>query len=193
MANRREAAKTSVIYIPRVRTTTSVRVRYRRRGPGRTWKGVRAPVAQPRPATRYDCFMGQDRDLDGFPTYLRRAITDAGFDTPTQFARTARIEPSVVFAWLRGERRPTMRLIERFAPVLNLEIRTVASEAYPEAASRARQNTPAQPKLVRQAADVQLALGPDSPLTEDERQRVIVFVEAGIGPVRAKLRRRRAS
>lgn len=153
-----------------------------------------SPTVVPPPdrsaAHPYDWSVSQDPD-NGFADYLRAAIAAAGFDNPTQFARKANADPSVVFAWLRGDRRPTIRSIERFAPVLGLRIETVVAAAYPEAT-----NTTVAPLARRPlhplAAEVDRLLGDESPLTDEERQRVTVVVETAVHPYRTKGRRKRA-
>jgi transcriptional regulator with XRE-family HTH domain len=54
----------------------------------------------------------------GFGAYLKEAILAAHFPTPTHFARAVGTDPSVVLRWLSGEQRPTIKSIERIAPVL---------------------------------------------------------------------------
>jgi transcriptional regulator with XRE-family HTH domain len=96
----------------------------------------RRPIGdQPGPPARYDLRMGQDGRWEGFATYLQEAIDDAGFATPTQFARRVNTDPSVVLRWLNGSARPTIRLLERVAPVLGVDINTMVAAAYPEAST----------------------------------------------------------
>jgi len=141
--------------------------------------------------------MSQDRPASGFPAYLKDAIDDAGFPTPTHFARKAKVDPSVVGRWLSGDMRPTIRLLERIAPVLDKDINELVSEAYPEAV-RAKTAPPktARRKLHHLADEVDQQLDPSSPLSDEERQRVVIVVEAAVAPGREKMRkarRRRAS
>jgi transcriptional regulator with XRE-family HTH domain len=144
-----------------------------------------------KPAISYDCFVSQDQRADGFADYLRRAIEAAGFPTVSQFARAAGVEPSVVFAWLDGRRRPTIRLLERIAPVLGLDTNELVAAAYPEASKGPRPVAPMPRKLHPMADEVDRQLDPGSPLNDDERQRLIVVVEAGLAPGRLKMRPRR--
>src|SRR5690349_6995002 len=76
--------------------------------------------------------MTPSRAGDGFGTYLKDAIRAARFPTPTHFARAAGTDPSVVLRWLSGEQRPTIRSIERIAPVLGRSINEIVVAAYPD-------------------------------------------------------------
>jgi transcriptional regulator with XRE-family HTH domain len=136
--------------------------------------------------------MGQDGRWEGFATYLQEAIDDAGFATPTQFARRVNTDPSVVLRWLNGSARPTIRLLERVAPVLGVDINTMVAAAYPEASTAPPAKVAPRRAVHPLAAELDQMLAPTSPLDDGERQRVIVVVEAGVGPFRPKMRRRRA-
>src|SRR5215469_15584035 len=68
----------------------------------------------------------------GFGTYLKDAIHAAGYATPTHFARVVGTDPSVVLRWISEEQRPTIRSIERIAPVLGKSINDVVRAAYPD-------------------------------------------------------------
>src|SRR6187402_2940666 len=67
-----------------------------------------------------------------FGGYLKEAIQAARFPTPTHFARAVGMDPSVVLRWLSEEQRPTIRSIERIAPVLGLTINEMVHAAYPD-------------------------------------------------------------
>src|SRR3979490_741329 len=67
----------------------------------------------------------------GFGASLRDAIHASGFTTPTHFARTVGTDPSVVLRWISEEQRPTIRSIERIAPVLGRTIHEMLDPAYP--------------------------------------------------------------
>src|SRR5262245_52905815 len=68
----------------------------------------------------------------GFGTYLRDASQAAGFAPPTHFARVVGTDPSVVLRWISEEQRPTIRSIERIAPVLGRSINDLVRAAYPD-------------------------------------------------------------
>src|SRR3954463_10038001 len=68
----------------------------------------------------------------GFGAYLKEAIHGAGFPTPTHFARAVGTDPSVVLRWLSEEQRPTIKSIERIAPVLGKSINELVLAASPD-------------------------------------------------------------
>src|SRR3954451_19188396 len=76
--------------------------------------------------------MSHQAEPVGFGRYLRDAIHRAGFSTPSQFARTVGTDPSVVLRWISEEQRPTIRSIERIAPILGLTINEMVHAAYPD-------------------------------------------------------------
>src|SRR4051812_43381232 len=76
--------------------------------------------------------MGQHPAPVGFGRYLRDLIHTAGYATPTQFARKVGTDPSVVLRWISEEQRPTIRSIERIAPVLGRTIHEMVNAAYPD-------------------------------------------------------------
>jgi transcriptional regulator with XRE-family HTH domain len=76
--------------------------------------------------------MRKPAPVPSFPEFLRQAIVRRGFQTPTDFARTARIHPSVVSRWANGEIRPTIPLLQRAAAHLDMELSTLVYIAYPE-------------------------------------------------------------
>src|SRR3954469_17182552 len=102
----------------------------------------------------------------GFGAYLKEAIHGAGFPTPTHFARAAGTDPSVVLRWLSGEQRPTIRSIERIAPVLGRGINELVMAAYPDRLGGAGPEPPATHPLVRELA---LMLADDSPIPGPDR------------------------
>lgn len=141
--------------------------------------------------------MDKDPDEHGFPAYLAAAIADAGFVTPTSFARavpgTTKTDPSVVTRWLNGEARPSIKLLERIAPVLGRPVNELVAAAYPEAVKgAAKTSAPKSRRLHPLADELDRQLDQASPLSDDERQRVVVIVEAGLAPNRSKMKRRRA-
>ena len=95
----------------------------------------------------------------GFGGYLKEAIQAARFPTPTHFARAAGTDPSVVLRWLSGEQRPTIRSIERIAPVLGLSINEIVVAAYPDRVGGPQPQPPATHPLVHELGRI---LAPDS-------------------------------
>jgi transcriptional regulator with XRE-family HTH domain len=84
--------------------------------------------------------MGQHPAPVGFGRYLREAIHAAGFATPTQFARKVGTDPSVVLRWISEDQRPTIRSIERIAPVLGRTIHEMVNAAYPDSLAPTNQS-----------------------------------------------------
>jgi transcriptional regulator with XRE-family HTH domain len=128
----------------------------------------------------------QHREPVGFGVYLRDAIHASGFMTPTQFARTAGIDPSVVLRWISEEQRPTISSIERIAPVLGRTINEMIDAAYPD---RLCDQSPAvQPHPL--AHELGRILGDDSHLSVSDRQALVNVIERTLAPYRRGARRR---
>ncbi len=121
----------------------------------------------------------------GFGAYLRDAIHACGFTTPTHFARTVGTDPSVVLRWISEEQRPTIRSIERIAPVLGLTINEMIYAAYPDRTERAAIIAPHP--LVHELGRM---LGGDSPMSMAERQALATLVDRVLQPYRRDQRRR---
>src|SRR4029450_5075792 len=117
---------------------------------------VRGPPTN-RPGSRPSAYPGPmtpSRPPAGFAGYLKAAIQAAGFPTPTHFARAVGTDPSVVLRWLSGEQRPTIRSIERIAPVLGKTINELVIAAYPDRVNGPRTELrPAHP-LVHELARI---------------------------------------
>jgi transcriptional regulator with XRE-family HTH domain len=124
----------------------------------------------------------------GFGAYLKDAIRAAGFPTPTHFARAAGTDPSVVLRWLSEEQRPTIRSIDRIAPVLGRTINELVLAAYPD--RLADPVEPAENPLVRELATM---LADDSPLAPEDRRALQTVLDRMIDPYRKVMRRRRSA
>ncbi len=124
----------------------------------------------------------------GFGVYLKEAIRAAGFPTPTHFARAAGTDPSVVLRWLSEEQRPTIRSIERIAPILRRTINELVVAAYPDRLA----------PVADVAANVLVTelftmLAGDSPLPEADRLALQATLDRMIEPYRKAMRRRRSA
>jgi transcriptional regulator with XRE-family HTH domain len=126
----------------------------------------------------------------GFGAYLREAIHAARFPTPTHFARAVGTDPSVVLRWLSEEQRPTIRSIERIAPVLGKTINELVLAAYPDRLAGPQPEVAVTPPLVHELA---LMLADDSPLPAADRQALETVLDRMIDPYRKVLRRRRSA
>ncbi len=135
--------------------------------------------------------MGQDRAPVGFGVYIRDAIQAAGFVTPTQFAREVGTDPSVVLRWISEEQRPTIRSIDRIAPVLGKTINEMVMAAYPDRLSH--QPTTPTAYLHPLAYELGRMLADDSPIPAAERQALASVLERMLQPYRRDMRRRRSA
>ncbi len=125
----------------------------------------------------------------GFGAYLKEAILAARFSTPTQFARVAGTDPSVVLRWLSEEQRPTIRSIERIAPVLGRSINDLVLAAYPDQSSGPPPDAPVTNPIVHELSRM---LAEDSPIPRADREALETVLDRMIDPYRKVLRRRRS-
>jgi transcriptional regulator with XRE-family HTH domain len=124
----------------------------------------------------------------GFGVYLKEAILAARFETPTHFARAVGTDPSVVLRWLSEEQRPTIRSIERIAPVLGKTINELVRAAYPDRLSGPPPEVPAVHPLVHELARM---LADDSPIPRADREALETVLDRLVDPYRKVLKRRR--
>jgi transcriptional regulator with XRE-family HTH domain len=125
----------------------------------------------------------------GFGAYLKEAILAARFPTPTHFARAVGTDPSVVLRWLSEEQRPTIRSIERIAPVLGKSINDLVRAAYPD---RLGAPEPASPAIHPLAHELGRMLADDSPIPQSDRDALVTVLDRMLDPYRKLTRRRRS-
>jgi transcriptional regulator with XRE-family HTH domain len=125
----------------------------------------------------------------GFGVYLKEAILAARFPTPTHFARAVGTDPSVVLRWLSEEQRPTIRSIERIAPVLGKSINDLVRAAYPDRLSGPAPASPAVHPLVHELGRM---LADDSPIPRADREALVTVLDRMLDPYRKLSRRRRS-
>jgi transcriptional regulator with XRE-family HTH domain len=130
------------------------------------------------------------REATGFGAYLKEAIQAARFPTPTHFARAAGTDPSVVLRWLSEEQRPTIRSIERIAPVLGRGINELVVAAYPD---RLRAPAPGPSAPHPLAHELGRMLADDSPIPRADRQALETVLDRMLDPYRRVMRRRRSA
>jgi transcriptional regulator with XRE-family HTH domain len=123
-----------------------------------------------------------------FAEYLRSAIRTAGFTTPTHFARAADLDPSVVLRWLSGTQRPTVRSLERVAPILGRSTSEMVRAAYPD---RFASDSEGVAPLHELAYLVDRVLADDSPLPRKDREALEQVLTMMLEPYRKNLRPRR--
>jgi transcriptional regulator with XRE-family HTH domain len=138
----------------------------------------------------YAAAMSPTSPVVGFGAYLKETIQAAGFPTPTHFARAAGTDPSVVLRWLSEEQRPTIRSIERIAPVLGKSINELVVAAYPD---RVGDAAPAPRPAHPLAHELGLMLADDSPIAEADRRALETVLDRMLEPYRKVLRRRRSA
>src|SRR4051794_1769387 len=126
--------------------------------------------------------MGQQSADANFSAYLRAAINGAGFSTPTSFARTVGTHPSVALRRINGEQRPTIRSIERIAPVLGRTIHDMVEAAYPDLTAQPAAST--APSLHPLGYEIGRMLADDSPLAEGDRSMLAAKLDQVIDPHR---------
>lgn len=132
--------------------------------------------------------MTSPRPEVGFGGYLREAIHAARFPTPTHFARAVGTDPSVVLRWLSEEQRPTIRSIERIAPVLGKTINELVIAAYPDRLNGPRADLRPTHPIVHELARI---LADDSPIPEPDRRALETVLDRMLDPYRKVMRRRR--
>jgi len=125
----------------------------------------------------------------GFGVYLKEAILAARFPTPTHFARAVGTDPSVVLRWLSEEQRPTIRSIERIAPVLGKSINELVLAAYPDRLDVPARDVAETHPLVHELARL---LADDSPVPRADREALETVLDRMLDPYRKVLRRRRS-
>lgn len=118
-------------------------------------------------------------------------IHAAGFPTPTHFARAVDTDPSVVFRWISEEQRPTIRSIEKIAPVLGKTINEIVMAAYPD---RLGSKPPALAESLHPLAyELGRMLAKDSPIPRVDREALETVLEHMLDPYRKMMRRRRTA
>jgi transcriptional regulator with XRE-family HTH domain len=122
-----------------------------------------------------------------FGDYLRRAIHAAGFGSPSQFARAASLDPSVVLRWLSGSQRPTVHSLEKVAPMLGKSTSDLVRAAYPD-----RVGDDGRPQLHELAEMVNNMLASDSPIAPERRKRLREALEIMLESFKPDMQRRRS-
>jgi hypothetical protein len=143
-----------------------------------------------RAGNTYAASVTPPRVATGFGAYLKEAINAARFPTATHFARAAGTDPSVVLRWLSEEQRPTIRSIERIAPVLGLGINELVVAAYPD---RLRRPAPAPTVIHPLVHELGRMLADDSPIPDPDRQALETVLDRMLEPYRRAMRRRRSA
>jgi transcriptional regulator with XRE-family HTH domain len=141
-------------------------------------------------STGYAHPVSQQRRETGFGRYLKEAILAARFPTPTHFARAAGTDPSVVLRWLSEEQRPTIRSLERIAPILKTTMNDLVLAAYPD---RLAARVPGPPQLHPLARELDLMLAEGSRIPEADRHALESVLNRMLDPYRKVMRRRHSA
>lgn len=134
--------------------------------------------------------MNELRRATGFGAYLKEAILAARFPTPTHFARTVGTDPSVVLRWLSEEQRPTIRSIQRIAPVLGKTVNEMVLAAYPDRLGTAAAPVPQVHPLAHELGRM---LDEGSPIPLADRQALESVLDRMLDPYRKIMRRRQSA
>lgn len=132
--------------------------------------------------------MRKPPQVPAFPDYLRSAIQRGGWKTPTDFARTAGIHPSVVLRWLNGETRPAVPLLERVSPHLGTSLSTLVRLAYPEI-DEGLAGVEQESALHPLAAELNRQLADNSALSDLDKDTLTRLVDSVLATYRRNSRR----
>lgn len=134
--------------------------------------------------------MNEPQRPTGFGAYLKEAILAARFPTPTHFARSVGTDPSVVLRWLSEEQRPTIRSIQRIAPVLGKTVNEMVLAAYPD---RLGTTAAPVPQVHPLAHELGRMLDEGSPIPLADRQALESVLDRMLDPYRKIMRRRQSA
>jgi transcriptional regulator with XRE-family HTH domain len=131
------------------------------------------------------------RGAEEFGKYLANFIARSGrFPDATTFARAANVSPSAVSRWVNGRERPSPAALQKIAPHVGVTSQQLFAIAYPERAT----GTAPEPEVTDpRIAELAAMVAPDSPLSVEEREMLLVIVDRIIEPHRKQMRRRRSA
>jgi hypothetical protein len=95
-----------------------------------------------------------------------------------------------VLRWLSEEQRPTIRSIERIAPLLGRSINELVVAAYPD---RLGVSAPAAPAVHPLVHELGRMLAEDSPIPQPDRLALETVLDRMVDPYRKVMRRRRSA
>lgn len=169
----------------------------KRRPPSRIDDTDRPPGPSADALTSYYLQMRQDDPGQSFGTHLARLIDNAGFTSPSAFARAVptasgkgKLDPSTVLRWISGDTLPTLKSLHQIAPVLKVDANDLVARAYGKTAPGVPADPPAPQRhpLVR---DLDRLLDPASRMTPAERKALEAVINGAVEPYRRHLRGRR--
>lgn len=128
--------------------------------------------------------MGQSERQE-FGPWLRARISDAGYRSPSAFARAMGADPSLVLRWVNGDVTPTPEGLAKAAHQLKIPFEDVLYRAFgPTDMPQGREIPPVLVEFIHMLAE-------DSPLDGVEQERLRVILDAVAAPLREKMRKAR--
>ncbi|MFI6228920.1 helix-turn-helix domain-containing protein [Micromonospora echinospora] len=136
-----------------------------------------------------------------FRAYVLQHAVNAGvgIERVADLARATGIRPSVFSKWFNGTEQPSVKSLERLAPVIRAklpELLVMACRVRPE--DIGLDATPEPPEAISHplARELDTMLSTESPLSPDDRTAIETFLNQYLEPYRRRLRsrgRRRAT
>lgn len=126
---------------------------------------------------------------------LQKAVNaNAGIERVADLARLAKIQPSLFSKWFAGEEQPSVKSLEKLAPVIKAplpELLVLACRVRAE--DLGMDAAPEAPSVLDHplARELDALLAEDSPLPIEDRQAIEVFMERYLEPYRRAMKTRR--
>lgn len=137
----------------------------------------------------------------GFQEFRRvvlEAAGRAGFERPADLARAAGLRDGMLSKWFNGRERPSMdslrKLAEPLPGITATDLALLVGRLEPDEIKGTRPRPP-QPRLEVHSLALELGrmLAEDSPLTAEQRERLVIVVDHSMDPFRRHMKRRRSS
>ncbi|MCX4470499.1 helix-turn-helix transcriptional regulator [Micromonospora sp. NBC_01655] len=130
-----------------------------------------------------------------FRSYVLRmaANANARIESVADLARATQIKPGVYSKWFSGAEQPSVKSLEKLAPVIKAPLRdllVLACRVRPE--DLGLESAPEPPKMVGHplARELDTLLADGSPLPEVERRSIAAFLDQYLEPYRRSARLR---
>ena len=115
-----------------------------------------------------------------FGIYLELLMERTGYNTPAALARATGITDTTIGRWIKGEKLPTIPNLRAVAPVLKVRLGDMMVQAGLATAAELGQTVAPPPPLPPVVRDILTRLGPNSPLNERQKQRLIRMLEEDV-------------
>lgn len=120
---------------------------------------------------------------------LLKAMNKRGYESQIGFARDLQVSPSTVSRWIFDSKRPSAEMLQKISVTLGIDIGDLLDAMLDV-------SPPKEPTVGRSIDPLAFALSEflagDSPLSDDEKQRLRMIVEHILQPYWGKSRRKRA-